>query len=113
MWLADADSGIGAPIPAELADALRGQSFNGFDTFRSAFWKAVSTSRFADQFAPQNTGRMQTGRAPRARKADRVGGRLSYELHHVRKVSEDGGVYDIDNLRVNTPKNHIDLHRNQ
>ncbi|WP_375539189.1 hypothetical protein [Pseudomonas frederiksbergensis] len=29
------------------------------------------------------------------------------------KVSEGGGVYDVDNLRVNTPRNHIDLHRNE
>ncbi len=46
-------------------------------------------------------------------KADSVGGRRSYELHHLEKVSEGGDVYDVDNLRVNTPRNHIDIHRNE
>ncbi|MFW0758160.1 HNH endonuclease [Pseudomonas sp. H11T01] len=96
-----------------MADALRGRNFKSFDKFRSALWEAVSKSAVADQFIKQNVSRMRTGRAPRVRKADRVGGRLSYELHHLDKVSEGGDVYDIDNLRVNTPKNHIDIHRNE
>ncbi|WP_429529909.1 HNH endonuclease [Pseudomonas frederiksbergensis] len=80
---------------------------------RSALWEAVSESAAADQFIKHNVSRMRTGRAPRVREADSVGGRLSYELHHLEKVSEGGGVYDVDNLRVNTPRNHIDLHRNE
>jgi hypothetical protein len=47
------------------------------------------------------------------RKADRVGGRKSYEIHHLEKISKGGGVYDLDNLRVNTPRNHIDIHRRE
>lgn len=113
VWLIGASSGVGVPIPKDVADALRGRDFKSFDTFRSALWKAVSGAAAADQFIEQNVGRMRTGRAPRVRKADRVGGRLSYELHHVEKVSEGGGVYDVDNLRINTPRNHIDLHRNE
>lgn len=113
IWLIGAGSGMGVPIPTQVADALRGRNFKSFDTFRSALWEAVSASSAADQFIPQNVDRMRTGRAPRVRKADRAGGRLSYELHHLEKVSEGGGVYDIDNLRVNTPKNHIDIHRNE
>ncbi|MGT3985154.1 HNH endonuclease signature motif containing protein, partial [Escherichia coli] len=27
--------------------------------------------------------------------------------------SQDGGVYDMDNLRITTPKRHIDIHRGQ
>ena len=102
IWLIGASSGVGVPIPSDVADALR-----------AALWKAVSGSTASDQFVKQSVGRMRTGRAPRVRKADRVGGRLSYELHHIAKVSEGGGVYDVDNLRVNTPRNHIDLHRNE
>lgn len=102
IWLIEASSGVGVPIPSDVADALR-----------AALWKAVSGSTASDQFVKQSVGRMRTGRAPRVRKADRVGGRLSYELHHIAKVSEGGGVYDVDNLRVNTPRNHIDLHRNE
>lgn len=113
IWLAGANSGAGAPIPTEIADALRGRNFKSFDKFRSAFWEAISKSTVADQFVKQNIGRMKTGRAPRVRKADRVGGRLSYELHHLDSVSKGGDVYDVDNLRVNTPRNHIDIHRSE
>ncbi|NWB86323.1 S-type pyocin domain-containing protein [Pseudomonas gingeri] len=113
IWLIGASSGVGVPIPTEVADTLRGRDFNSFDKFRSALWKAVAGSAVADQFIPQSISRMRTGRAPRVRKVDRAGGRLSYELHHLDKVSEGGGVYDVDNLRVNTPRNHIDLHRNE
>ena len=113
IWLIGASSGVGVPIPSDVADALRGREFKSFDTFRAALWKAVSGSTASDQFVKQSVGRMRTGRAPRVRKADRVGGRLSYELHHIAKVSEGGGVYDVDKLRVNTPRNHIDLHRNE
>ncbi|RON05131.1 S-type pyocin domain-containing protein [Pseudomonas brassicacearum] len=113
IWLIGASSGVGVPIPKDVADALKGRDFKSFDTFRGALWKAVSESAIADQFIKQNVSRMRTGRAPRVQKADRVGGRLSYELHHLEKVSEGGGVYDVDNLRINTPRNHIDLHRNE
>ncbi|MFJ4089032.1 S-type pyocin domain-containing protein [Pseudomonas psychrophila] len=113
IWLIGASSGVGVPIPSDVADALRGREFKSFDTFRAALWNAVSGSTASDQFVKQSVGRMRTGRAPRVRKADRVGGKLSYELHHIAKVSEGGGVYDVDNLRVNTPRNHIDLHRNE
>ncbi len=113
IWLVGANSGVGVPIPTDVADSLRGLEFQSFDSFRAAFWKAVSESAAADQFINQSAGRMRKGKAPRVRKADSVGGRRSYELHHLEKVSEGGGVYDVDNLRVNTPRNHIDIHRNE
>jgi hypothetical protein len=54
---------------------------------------------------------MRSGSAPHARYQDAVGKRKTYELHHVVWVSEGGDVYDIENFRVSTPKNHIDIHR--
>ncbi|MDK6891939.1 hypothetical protein QP278_25750, partial [Escherichia coli] len=30
---------------------------------------------------------------------------------HDKPISQDGGVYDMDNIRVTTPKRHIDIHR--
>ncbi|WP_420197344.1 MULTISPECIES: HNH endonuclease signature motif containing protein [Enterobacteriaceae] len=56
---------------------------------------------------------MSQGLAPRARNKDTVGGRRSFELHHDKPISQDGGVYDMDNLRITTPKRHIDIHRGQ
>ncbi|EPJ8533470.1 hypothetical protein PWM41_000215 [Providencia rettgeri] len=32
-------------------------------------------------------------------------------MHHDNPISEGGEVYDMDNLRVTTPKRHIDIHR--
>lgn len=42
---------------------------------------------------------------------DSVGGRERFELHHDPPISEGGEVYDMDNLRITTPKRHIDIHR--
>ncbi|EAC0474862.1 HNH endonuclease [Salmonella enterica subsp. salamae] len=48
----------------------------------------------------QNKTNVQKGKAPFARKKDQVGGRERFELHHNKPISQDGGVYDMDNLRV-------------
>lgn len=112
IWLAGAGVGLGAPIPTRIADQLRGKSFASFDAFRKAFWKAVaSDSELSGQFIVANRKRMLVGNAPKARERDMVGGRGVFELHHVDKVSEGGEVYNVGNLKVVTPKNHIDIHR--
>ncbi|UFP99343.1 S-type pyocin domain-containing protein [Pseudomonas fitomaticsae] len=111
-WLAGAGTGIGVPIPTRIADRLRGQEFSSFDKFREAFWEEVANdSELVEQFKPQNIALMQNGGAPHARYNDAAGKRKTFELHHVEWVSKGGSVYDVDNLRVTTPKNHLDLHR--
>lgn len=55
---------------------------------------------------------MKDGKAPRVQRIDSVGSRVSHDIHHVDPISEGGEVYDVDNLRVNTPKNHVALHKN-
>ncbi|WP_123449294.1 S-type pyocin domain-containing protein [Pseudomonas fluorescens] len=112
IWLAGAGTGIGAPIPTRIADRLRGREFSSFDAFRKAFWtEVVNDPELAEQFKPQNIALMRSGSAPHARYQDAAGKRKTYELHHVVWVSEGGAMYDIENLRVSTPKNHIDIHR--
>ena len=112
IWLEQASRELGAPIPAQIADKLRGKAFPSFDAFRAEFWKTVADDvELSGQFIPRNLKRMKDGRAPRVREFDSVGERLSFELHHVEPVTKGGAVYDVDNLRVNTPKNHIELHR--
>ncbi|WP_423204291.1 S-type pyocin domain-containing protein [Pseudomonas kribbensis] len=112
IWLAGAGEGIGAPIPTRIADRLRGQEFSSFDKFREAFWEEVANDPdLAGQFVQGNIERMRDGLSPKVRRQDRAGDRTSYELHHVEHIANDGAVYDIDNLRVNTPKNHIENHR--
>lgn len=112
IWLADAGVGQGSAVPSQIADKLRGLRFGRFDDFRRAFWLAASEDAvLSAQFAPQNLSRMRDGKAPRVRKSDETGMRTSYEIHHLVKISNGGAVYDVDNLSVNTPRNHIDLHK--
>ncbi|MFV0455662.1 MAG: S-type pyocin domain-containing protein [Pseudomonas sp.] len=112
IWLAGAGVGDGSPIPTRIADKLRGREFSSFDAFRKAFWIEVGNDPdLARQFIPRNIGRMTKGKAPIARWQDQVGGRQTFELHHVKLLSEGGEVYNVDNLRASTPKNHIDIHR--
>ncbi|MES2869257.1 MAG: S-type pyocin domain-containing protein [Pseudomonadota bacterium] len=112
VWLAGANTGIGVPIPTRIADQLRGREFSSFDAFRSAFWKAVAGDvGLRAGFKEDNLERMLRGGAPSARYRNTAGKRKSFEIHHVDWISSGGDVYNIDNLRVNTPNNHIALHR--
>ena len=112
IWLAGAGTGIGAPIPTRIADRLRGREFSSFDAFRKAFWtEVVNDPDLRSQFIPDNIERMQNGNAPKARYRDSNGSKGSFEIHHVDPISKGGEVYHVDNLRINTPKNHADIHR--
>src|SRR5471030_3118071 len=111
-WLGDAGMGDGAPIPSQIADKLRGREFASFDSFRKAVWKAASdNAELKKQFSNQNQGNIENRKSPFVRKSERVGGRKRYELHHVNPISNDGSVYNIDNIRVMTPKRHIETHK--
>ncbi|WP_256350281.1 S-type pyocin domain-containing protein [Pseudomonas sp. P7759] len=112
-WLGAASQGKGAPIPSQIADQLRGKEFKNFKGFREALWKAVANDpELATQFSSVNMGRMRkNGYAPYAIPSEQVGEKSKYELHHVIFLKNDGELYDIDNLRVVTPKEHDALHK--
>lgn len=112
VWLEHARTGSGAPIPTTIADSLRGREYSTFDSFRRAFWTAVSRDgAVAGQFSDDSLERMRNGKASRARLMDTAGKRISHEIHHVELISEGGEVYNVDNLRIHTPKNHVELHQ--
>ncbi|WP_252189509.1 S-type pyocin domain-containing protein [Pseudomonas sp. SK3(2021)] len=112
IWLAGAGEGLGAPIPARIADQLRGKSYNSFDAFREAVWTVVANDgELASQFNSRNLTDMANGLAPISRKGDQVGKRKKYEMHHVEHIKDGGAVYDLDNLRVVTVRRHIDIHK--
>ncbi|OVZ77420.1 HNH nuclease [Yersinia kristensenii] len=103
---------MGAPIPVQIADKLRGRRFSSFDRFREAFWQEVAKDpELAGQFKSGNLGNINNGKAPSPRESEQVGGRVKYELHHVKPISKGGATYRIDNLRVLTPKRHIEIHK--
>ncbi|WP_237885474.1 S-type pyocin domain-containing protein [Pseudomonas sp. PGPR40] len=112
VWLAGAGTGLGAPIPTRIADVLRGREFKNFNQFRTAFWTAIGNNpELFSQFNEDAQDRLMSGNAPAVRDRDAVGNRGTFEIHHVERIADGGAVYDVDNLRVNTPKNHINQHR--
>ncbi|WP_080115866.1 HNH endonuclease [Pseudomonas syringae] len=112
IWLAGTGAVLGAPIPTRFVDQLRGKRFASYDAFRKALWKAVATDpELGSQFNPDNIKRLSKGLSPTTRMKDQLGKRISFELHHLDTIADGGAVYDVDNLRVNTPKNHVDIHR--
>lgn len=112
IWLAGAGTGLGAPIPARIADQLRGRKFKSFDDFRAAMWTAVgSDDELRSQFKPTNQDWLSKGNSPFAPKAERNGENARYEIHHIENIQHGGAVYDIENLRVATPKRHVEIHK--
>ncbi|OCH17618.1 S-type pyocin domain-containing protein [Aliivibrio logei] len=112
IWLANAGKDLGAAVPSQVADKLRGREFSNFDAFRKAFWTEIQKDKIlTEQFSGSNISTMMKGRAPFPRKRDRVGGRVKYEIHHVKEIQHDGSVFDVDNMKITTPKNHIQIHK--
>ena len=110
-WMGTASMPEGAPIPAQIADKLRGRRFSTFKNFRSEFWKAVSNDELLNgQFTKLRQMDMKQGLAPTTVPQDQVGRRIKYEIHHIIPIGEGGEVYDMDNLQIMTPKSHIQIH---
>lgn len=111
-WLNNAGKDLGSPVPDRIANKLRDKEFKSFDDFRKKFWEEVSKDpELSKQFSRNNNDRMKVGKAPKTRTQDVSGKRTSFELHHEKPISQNGGVYDMDNISVVTPKRHIDIHR--
>jgi len=110
-WLGTASMLGGAPIPMQVADKLRGREFSSFKAFRREFWKAVANDEvLIEQFTIFNKFDTRRGLSPSALPSEQVGKRQKYEIHHIKPISEGGSVYDLDNLQVLTPKQHIEIH---
>ena len=97
-------------IPKEVADQLRGKTFDSFDEFRENFWKAFANSSYAKEFNAGNIGNMMNGNAPGAPISQQYKSIFKYALHHIKPISEGGGVYDLDNLMIVSPLYHYFLH---
>ncbi|WP_370445026.1 HNH endonuclease signature motif containing protein [Photobacterium sp. GB-56] len=99
-------------MPSQIADKLRGREFSSFDTFRKAFWLAVSEDmELLKGFSRSNQRLIKRGNAPFCVEDDTAGGRERFEIHHIKEIQYGGKVYDVDNLSVVTPKRHIDIHK--
>ncbi|MEU9233586.1 RHS repeat domain-containing protein [Streptomyces subrutilus] len=107
-WLKGSQGNLGR-IPGQVAQGLRGRQFKNFDEFRAAFWEEVSKNpNLAGQFDSSGQTLMAKGQAPFVAKSQAVGGQKRYVLHHVKPIQRGGGVYDLDNIVVVTPRYHLD-----
>ncbi|MFJ4155799.1 S-type pyocin domain-containing protein [Pseudomonas sp. NPDC089752] len=111
-WRTQAASLEGAPIPAQIADLLIGGDFRNFDAFRRQFWKAVANDpELSKQFSERDLARMRKhGNAPLVNDEDIYMSQMTFAIHHVLPISEGGGVYDMSNLRIVTPRVHNTIH---
>lgn len=109
QWLRGSHGNAGK-VPGQIAEELGGRSFNNFDEFREAFWKAVSNDpELAGQFNKSNRTRMEKGLAPIAPESQHLGGQMSYQLHHKTPINQGGDVYNLDNIEVVTPRFHQEV----
>ncbi|MBC5832428.1 T6SS effector antibacterial DNase [Vibrio metschnikovii] len=113
IWLEKASEGLGSPVPSQIADKLRGKEFSSFDAFRKAFWLSVAENEeLMTQFKGASKAHIRKGNAPFAPKDEHYGKIRKFEIHHVNEIQHGGAVYDIDNLRLVTPRNHKKIHKN-
>ncbi|RXU33742.1 S-type pyocin domain-containing protein [Pseudomonas syringae] len=111
-WLRGPTASQPAPIPSSVAEKLSGRPFASFAKLREAIWLEVSKDpELSRQLGELSRIEVSDKRAPLVRAADRVGKRVKYEIHHKHWISEGGAVYDLDNLVIMTPKDHIHAHR--
>jgi hypothetical protein len=107
-WFETTKEGLMAgEIPQQVATKLRGQTFKNFDDFRIKFWKAVSeVPEIANEFSSSNQQRMSMGHAPHVPEGAESASHKTYILHHINPIHNGGGVYDLGNLVVVSPKYH-------
>ncbi|HYO69713.1 MAG TPA: DUF4157 domain-containing protein [Archangium sp.] len=119
-WLR-ATGGEAAVIPRQIANQLRGRTFNNWGEFQQAFWEAVGRDPvLSAEFSPANVRRMTgaTGRvyAPIAPSTQRMtpggppGPQTSFNLHHITPLEAGGGLYDLDNIVIVGPRFHQSIH---
>ncbi len=103
----------GAPVPAQVARAMDGHAYQTFGEFRRAFWQTVEkVPELARQFSDAQRQQMRDGYAPAWEELTQtVGPRQKLELDHVAPIAGGGPVYDMSNIRIVTPRVHIDRHR--
>ena len=108
-WLRGTEMNAGL-FPKSVADKLKGKTFNSFDEFRQAFWKEVANDAdLVKQFNASDITRMKQGLSPFTKVSQQVGGQKNYVLHHKTPINQGGGVYDIDNLYIVTPRYHKEI----
>lgn len=97
-----------ARVPSQIAEELSGREFKNFTEFREEFWKKVyADENLRSNFDGVSLKELAEGRAPFAPIDQVVGKRVKYELDHLQELQNGGNVYDLGNIVIRTPLNHI------
>lgn len=113
-WLRGPTASQPAPIPSSVAEKLSGRPFASFAKLREAIWLEVSKDpELSRHLGKASLREVSEKRAPYVPAEHQIGKRMKYEIHHKHWINEGGAVYDLDNLVIMTPKDHIQTHRKQ
>ncbi|APR78517.1 Rhs-family protein [Minicystis rosea] len=105
-WMKGTERNAGR-IPKSVAEALKGRWFRTFDDFREAFWRAVAADPKASaRFDEGQVKTMRRGESPFTTWEQQYKGQKRYVIHHLTPIQHGGGVYDMGNLAVVTPRFH-------
>ncbi|WP_278335822.1 RHS repeat-associated core domain-containing protein, partial [Defluviitalea phaphyphila] len=96
-------------IPKEIGERLVGKKYSSFDKFREALWKEIANSKYANEFSIGNIRLMKKGKAPFTVHEQAHGNLNKYILHHKIPIHDGGGVYDLSNILIVTPKLHQEI----
>lgn len=108
-WLRGTDGNAGK-FPKSVADQMKGKNYQNFNKFREDFWKNVADDpHLANQFSEGNKALMKSGKAPKVKNTQNVGGQNTYQLHHNTPINQGGDVYNFDNLTIVTPRYHKEI----
>jgi len=109
-WLAYTQEGAALP-PRRIADRLRGREFKSWGDFKQAFWEEVGRdTELPIEMGPGNIGNIEVGKAPAPVQEQQWGARIKLELHHIEPIEQGGGVYDLSNIAIVSPRTHELIH---
>jgi hypothetical protein len=121
-WLRGTHANAGK-MPKQIADKMRNMEFKTFDEFRKTFWKLVADDpKLSKGFDVDQLKAMKMlGRAPITHESQWVNSKTSivpeskitpnkvYQLHHINPINNNGGVYDLNNIVIVTPRYHKEI----
>jgi hypothetical protein len=108
-WFKGTHNNVGK-LPKQIADKMQGMDFRNFDHFRETVWKLVANDpKLSLNFEPEILNGMKKGIAPLAPLEQWNGKIDSYQLHHIKPIHDKGGVYDLNNIVIVTPRYHKEI----
>jgi RHS repeat-associated protein len=105
-----AEGMVAGTMPRQVGEQLSGREFRSFAHMRAEFWRLVEADPILSAgWSSSNQALISLGKAPFAPLAYRIGGRMRYELEHIKEIQDFGAgmVYYLPNIRVASPFAHV------